>query len=491
MKEGSGTLSPEVDNALQAALPALQPDMAMDEIRELLVLNEKKQVMNTIRNADTIISCDPLFKGAIKFNLFSQRIDIVKDLGWTRESDDPAITDDDLNNIHLYFDRTYGFHNKILVAEAVSIYAHRNSYHPVRDLLNSLSWDGEKRIRRSLKHFLGAEESDYSYAIMKTFMLGAISRVFHPGIKFDCMLCIVGLQGAGKSSFFKLLAIRDEWFTDSLNSLEKPKETYETMEGHWIIEMSEMLATINAKSEEVIKSFLSRTKESYRNAYGRFAKDRPRQCVFAGTTNKSNFLPLDRTGNRRFWPIRGNDAEAEVFVLDEEKKSREYILQMWAEAMEIYRSGDYSLKLPREMEAEVLRRQQEFLQEDVDAGTILGYMESYMGDKVCSKQLFKESLGHEYDQPTRKDINSINEIMNMLIRSGALRGWRRFESPRRFGSPYGTQKGWERIPVVEGSVSSEKDFMPVEPEDRCPFTERPAVSPVAASTGTLTYVDGS
>jgi len=449
-------------------LPAVNPDMTREELIELLVLNEKKQIISSIWNAYTIITYDPFFKGALQYNLFSHRINIMRSLGWEREDDDPSFTDDDLNNIHLYFDKNYGIHNKKIVEEAVHLLAYRHPYHPVRDELNSLSWDGEKRIRKALHHFLGCEESDYAEVLLRTFMLGAICRVFHPGTKFDCMLCIEGVQGAGKSSFFQLLALRDEWFTDNLRDLEKPKEAYEIIEGHWIIEMSEMLAAINAKSEEAIKSFLSRTKENYRVPYFKYAKDRLRQCVFAGTTNKVNFLPQDRTGNRRFWPIHGSKEDAEVFILDDEKGSREYIRQMWAEAMAIFRSGRFSLKLPPEVEAEVMRRQQEFLQEDVDAGTILGFMEQFTGDKVCSKQLFKEALGHEYDQPSRRDINSINEIMNQLIRDRTLKGWRRFDSARRFGKPYGTQKGWERIPAGEPGSTADQ-FVPVQPEDRSPF----------------------
>lgn len=142
---------------------------------------------------------------------------------------------------------------------------------------------------------------------------------------------------------------------------------------------------------------------------------------------------------------------------------------MWAEAMVIYKSGKYSLKLSAELEEEIRRRQTEFLQEDADAGTILGFLESYRGDKVCSRQLFKEALGHEYDQPTRRDINNINDIMQQLLQDGRLKGWSRFNSPRRFGTPYGTQKGWARDPAVNEPSSTEEEFVIIEPEDKCPF----------------------
>ncbi len=278
-------------------------------------------------------------------------------------------------------------------------------------------------------------------------MLGAVSRVYQPGCKFDYILCVVGGQGAGKSSFCRLLAVRDDWFTDDLKDLENSK-AYEKMQGHWIIELSEMLATNNARSNEAVKSFLTRQHETYRTPYEKYPKDRPRQCVFAGTTNKIAFLPNDRTGNRRFLPIQCNETAAEEFILDNEEASRDYIIQMWAEVMEEYRQGRVRLKLSSEMEAEVRRRQKEFMQEDVDAGLILEFIEDFKGDKVCSKQLYREALHNEYSQPMRWQTNEINEIMNQLIRDKVLTGWRYFSSPKRFGSEYGTQKGWERIPEV-------------------------------------------
>ena len=291
---------------------------------------------------------------------------------------------------------------------------------------------------------------------------------FRPGVKFDYIICVVGDQGAGKSTFFRLLAVEDEWFTDDLKDLESSK-VYEKLQGHWIIELSEMLATNNARSNEAIKSFLSRQKEIYRTPYERYPKDRPRQCVFAGTTNKISFLPSDRTGNRRFLPIACNESEAEVFILDNENYSREYIRQMWAEVMEIWRRGKVSLKLSPEIEAEVRQRQRMFMQEDVDAGLILSFMQDFPGDKVCSKMLFREALHNEYSQPQRWQTNEINDIMNQLIRDGTLEGWRYFDSPRRFGSDYGTQKGWERIADVNEGMSTECGFSQMTTVEDIPF----------------------
>ena len=108
---------------------------------------------------------------------------------------------------------------------------------------------------------------------------------------------------------------------------------YRKLQGHWIIEMSEMIATDNAKSIEEIKSFLSKQKETYKVPYETHPADRLRQCVFAGMTNRQDFLPRDRTGNRRFIPIPVDAELAEVHILDDEEGSRAYIDQLWAEAM--------------------------------------------------------------------------------------------------------------------------------------------------------------
>ena len=102
-------------------------------------------------------------------------------------------------------------------------------------MLNNLVWDGTPRIRSCLHHFLGADESDYVEEMLKHFLLGAIRRVFRPGSKYEEMLCLVGGQGAGKSTFFRLLAIRDEWFSDDLKSWMTTGYS-KSCKGHWIIE---------------------------------------------------------------------------------------------------------------------------------------------------------------------------------------------------------------------------------------------------------------
>ena len=265
-----------------SAAEALAPERSVDEVRESLSVTEKGQPANTIGNCRTVFCHDPLLRGAIRLNLLTDRVDIVQDLGWRRNTS--ALTDTDVKYLLLYFEQTYGLTSEKKMTAALSIVANENCYHPIQDVLNGLVWDGTPRIRSCLHHFLGADESDYVEEMLKHFLLGAIRRVFRPGSKYEEMLCLVGGQGAGKSSFFRLLAIRDEWFSDDLKKLDDDR-VYLKLQGHWIIEMSEMLATSSAKSIEEIRSFISRQKETYRTPYEAQPKDRLRQCAFAKAHN--------------------------------------------------------------------------------------------------------------------------------------------------------------------------------------------------------------
>ncbi|RHQ59501.1 virulence-associated protein E, partial [Ruminococcus sp. AF24-32LB] len=249
----------------------MEPAQTPAEIRETLEGTQKGGVKNSIRNCLTVFQRDPLFRGALRLNLLTEQIDIVKPLGWERTS--TTLTDMDMNYLLLYLEENYGLTSEKKVQSAIKIVANENRYHPVRDYLNSLQWDGTERIRYALHHFLGADTDEYTYEALKLFLMGAIRRVFRPGSKFEVMLCLVGGQGAGKSTFFRLLAGRDEWFSDDLKKLDD-ENVYRKLQGHWIIEMSEMIATANAKSIEEIKSFLSRQKETYKVPYETHPADR-------------------------------------------------------------------------------------------------------------------------------------------------------------------------------------------------------------------------
>ena len=420
----------------------------------MLDTTEKGGVRNSIKNCLTVFQHDPLLSGAIAYNLLTDRTDVVKPIGYDRSSS-ASMTDTDMKYIRLYLEENYDLTSEKKIIDAADLAAHQNSYHPVRDYLNSLAWDGTERIRYCLHHFLGAEADEYTFQALRLFLLGAIHRAFHPGCKFEVMLCLVGGQGAGKSTFFRLLAGKDEWFSDDLRKLDD-ENVYRKLQGHWIIEMSEMIATANAKSIEEIKSFLSRQKETYKVPYETHPADRKRQCVFCGTSNTLDFLPLDRTGNRRFVPVMVHPELAEIHILDDEPAARAYLIQVWAEAMEIYRSGNFKLRFSPAMNEYLKVHQRDFMPEDTKAGQIIEYLEKCSDNMVCSKQLFREALGHSFDEPKQWEIREINDIMN-----NSVTGWRAFSNPRYFRSPYGRQKGWERIQPDNGG----EEFQELTPEE--------------------------
>ena len=428
-----------------------EPPRSVEEVKAMLETTEKGGFRNSMSNCLTVFQCDPLLSGAVAYNLLTDRTDILKPIGYKRATGSP-MTDTDMKYIRLYLEKTYGLTSEKKIQDAADLAANENSYHPVRDYLNGLTWDGTERIRSCLRHFLGAGEDEYTFQSLRLFLLGAIHRAFSPGCKFEVMLCLVGGQGAGKSTFFRLLAVNDDWFSDDLKKLDDDN-VYRKMQGHWIIEMSEMIATANAKSIEEIKSFLSRQKETYKIPYETHPADRKRQCVFGGSSNTLDFLPLDRTGNRRFLPVMVCPEQSEVHILEDEAASREYIIQMWAEAMEIYRSGNFKLKLSRSTDEFLKAHQKEFMPEDTKAGQIIDYLERYSGNTVCSKQLYREALGHDYDEPKQWELREINDIMN-----NAVTGWMAFANPRYFPEPYRRQRGWERIPIDNEPDNNTGDF---------------------------------
>lgn len=194
--------------------------------------------------------------------------------------------------------------------------------------------------------------------------------------------------------------------------------------------------------------------------------DRLRQCVFGGSSNTLDFLPLDRAGNRRFLPIMIYPENAEVHILEDEDASRAYLLQVWAEAMTIYRSGHYSMKFSKSIQRQLVEVQKDFMPEDTEAGQIQGFLEHYTGSMVCSKQLFKEALGHTYDEPKRWQLHNINEIMNTVVT-----GWKPFSNPRMFAG-YGRQRGWERDVSGNELPGNEDGFVELT-EEECRQLELP------------------
>jgi predicted P-loop ATPase len=242
-------------------------------------------------------------------------------------------SDIDVTRIQVWLQRDGGLTRIGLeaVRTAVDIYAHENSFHPVRDWLAELRWDGTKRLDAWLTTVFGVEATSYSTRIGRMFLIAMVARVMEPGCKMDYMLVIDSAQGIKKSSVFEILA--GEWFSDAIPKLGSDEiRASMHIRGKWLIEDAE-LASRGRSSIEEVKQFISRRVERYTPKHGRKEVYEPRQCVFAGTTNELTYLK-DETGNRRFWPVSANIDEARDTWLVANRN------QLFAEALVAYRAKE-------------------------------------------------------------------------------------------------------------------------------------------------------
>lgn len=238
------------------------------------------------------------------------------------------IRDTDFTATVRWFNR-YGYPEakRNTVIDAVYLVAGQNVISPVKNYLESLKWDGVPRVADWLIVYCGAETSDLTRKVGQAWLISAVARQLNPGCKADCALILEGKQGAGKSAILRTLA-GEHWFHDGLQDMHG-KDASAALKGKWIIELPE-LSAMRKSDTEAVKAFLSRTEERYRPAYGRSEVIEPRRCVFAGTTNRSDYI-TDETGGRRFWPV----IVGEVHLVDL-SRDRE---QIWAEAVNLYLSG--------------------------------------------------------------------------------------------------------------------------------------------------------
>ncbi|MBR1149071.1 virulence-associated E family protein [Bradyrhizobium sp. JYMT SZCCT0428] len=290
------------------------------------------------------------------------------------------------------------------VRDALSARAKERAFHPVREWLQSLTWDGNRRVNVWLTTKLGAEMTPYSQAIGQMFLISLVARIFDPGCKVDYMLVLEGPQGGLKSS--ACAALGGDYFSDNLPEVGEGKDVSQHLRGKWLIEISEMHAMNRAESAQ-LKAFITRQIERYRPSFGRFEAVEPRQCVFIGTTNKDTYL-RDETGGRRFWPVKVGNINIESLIEDRE--------QLFAEAVHLLHEG--AVWWPdRDFERQHIRPEQEARYEaDTWEETIGEYLKSKT--KVLVGEVAKDALFIEAAKVSKADQNRIAAALERL-------GWRR------------------------------------------------------------------
>lgn len=405
--------------------------------------NPTSKIAQTILNAEEAIMYDPELFGKIAFNELSYSPCVYGNIPWKDGKGWREWTNSDDSNLRSYIESKYGLKHKDKIMDALNNVIYKRKVNPVKDMLEYAHsiWDGNKHVDNLLTRFVGAEPTPYNRAVMRLYMLGAVSRIYKPGCKFDYMLILVGKQGAYKSSFLRFLAGSDTWFADNFNSVDGDK-AFEKLRGMWIVEMSELQATKRAKDVESIKAFITSTIDTYRTPYERRTEQRPRQCVLAGTSNPVDFL-TDKTGNRRFLPVTCSIVPVKNPFEDIDGTHYEFI-QAWGEIMDEYMhaGGKISLVLPKEFEEEALRAQMDYLEDDPRIGIIQYWLDTTDKKRVCASMIWKEALRNDYIAPKHQDINAIHEIMKNNID-----GWHSAGKVRCEG--YGVQRSYDRDVSLE------------------------------------------
>ena len=410
--------------------------------------------LSTATNINLIFQNDKRLKGVFKQNNFDTKRYVFQSLPWRKINNPEPIKNVDYSGIRNYIESIYGISSSLKIEDSLALEFEKNSYHPIKDYLKNLKWDGNKRLDFLLINYFGTEDNSYNREAIRKMLVAAVNRVMNPGCKFDLVLTLVGEQGTKKSTFIKKLG--KEWYSDTFMTVQG-KEALEQIQGAWLIEMAELSGLRKAEVESV-KHFISKQEDMFRPAYARAAETFPRQCVFFGTTNKKDFL-TDPSGNRRFMPVDviKSNVKKDVFKdLDPE------VDQIWAEAYDLFKKKE-SLFLSKE--AETIARSEQINHSEMDErkGIIEQYLDrklhanwekmdlferkdflsdplaggNQIKDYVCMAEIWCECLGKDKDSMNRYNTREINDIMK------SMENWEYITSTRNF-KIYGKQKYYMR-----------------------------------------------
>ncbi|ATI12989.1 hypothetical protein FOH24_12345 [Acetobacter tropicalis] len=287
-----------------------------------LITNGKGHPVTCLANAVFVLGRAEKTKNAFRYNELTGNIEYRPYNTWR------PLADADIPVLQLWIQRSAMPRiARADVEQAILVRGYAHKYHPIREWMDGLQWDGVPRVNTWLHTYLGAADNEYTRLVGRLFLIGMIARIQQPGCKMDNMLILEGPQGAGKSSALAILAGKD-YFSDGLADISS-KDASLAMRGRWLIEIAELAASSKAEAEH-LKAFVSRNTERYRPPFGRLEVSEPRQCVLAGTTNVGTYLK-DASGARRFWPVMVGHIDLEGLERDRN--------QLFAEALHLYQSG--------------------------------------------------------------------------------------------------------------------------------------------------------
>jgi predicted P-loop ATPase len=375
--------------------------------KDNLLLNDKGTPKACLANAIDALRYAPEWDGVLWHDEFAVRTiarnrppfpfpsDEFSEFGWTDR--------DDILTAEWLQRQGIGV-NSAIAAQAVEAVAHERRFHPVRDYLDSLQWDGK---HRNWLDYLGVPNNDYTQAVGARWMISAVARIYEPGCKADCALILEGPQGLKKSTALNVLG--GAWFTDQISVLGS-KDSSVDLQGAWIIELDE-LYSISRGEVGAVKAFMSRKVDRFRPPYGRRTVMQPRQCVFAGTVNPegSGYLK-DATGGRRFWPVECTKIDIEALKRDRD--------QFWAQAVALYHQGFPWWLDTQDLEDAAKEQQAERLQGDAWEGLIAQYLTHH---KVSVRNDHGDVVGWRWEERAQEfaDVSTAEILANVFEKDKA------------------------------------------------------------------------
>ncbi len=375
------------------------------ELRAYLLLGPAKKgrapVLPLLRNACVILEYDRRWWGKLGWDEFRGEVSVRGDVP-IRRTPGSDWSDDDESRVKMWLQETWDVDVKILdVRAALRLVAMDHRYHSVRDYLERLSWDGNKRLDRFLASHMACEGGAWSELVGPKWMISAVARAYKPGCQVDTMLVLEGEPGRHKSQAVRLLAGEGN-FAMELAEIGS-RDAAQQLQGVWIYEIEEMQDFLSAKVEKV-KKFISQPFDRHVGKWRVHAEKYMRGCVFIGTSNRSDYLH-DPTGGRRFWPVRCLD----VIDLARLAADRD---QLWAEAVVRFKSGErWHLDLEEEKLAKV--EQEERHKDDA----WLEPLKLYLTDKAwCQIHHVMEYLVGEHRE--RWGDREVKRAVDCLLRLG-------------------------------------------------------------------------
>ncbi len=320
-----------------------------------LKYDSKGNIDSSHYNIDLVLANDLHLRGCFGYDQFRKRPVMLRRLPWRQvDTETRYMCDEDEMEFTKYLAGVYNILNRANTKDSLYTHIKRNGYHPVRSYLDSLKWDGVKRIDKLLVDYMGADDTEYIHLVTRKTLVAAVARVRQPGIKFDYVTTLVGPEGDYKSTIWRKLG--GAWFSDSFSFslLNQGNKALEAIQGFWIVEIGE-LSGLRKMELEAVKHFVSKQDDSWRGAFRHFVDDFRRQGIFVASTNKPAPL-IEANGNRRWWLATVSREKAVRSVIKDLTDAE--IDQIWAEADELYKSGE-ELYLPEHVEADARRIQKQ------------------------------------------------------------------------------------------------------------------------------------